>query len=641
MTNGETIILPDIPDELNKKLKDPLLAGLLHESQHVVHSEFNKSKIGFKELAPFSGLLNNIEDIRIYQLGKKEYPGYQDLQETGLSFIKDNIIIPSLASEEGVDMPTLLGGCLQYRLSGIDDSFFPEAVRKMAEIAEEECNSDTKWIPREKGKYQSAEITRRIINRLKDQLEKEQKKKEEGKAEGKPEGKKEQQEEEPEETEEQEKSEQEQEEKGNQGEPAEGKEETEDENEENEEETEEEMGEGEGEGEDEEDKDDSENSDNENGKSSNKESQDEKEDVSHKGDPELESSLEEFFNEEDREESDEDKSLMKQMESMISEIIRKFNVENENHVPYPDIVLLDKEVHIQNYNPYKTGDKGNIIDLESEFMEISNSIDRQTQILKAKILPVLMAEQRSSFLFEQEEGILDSARIFRIPNGDPKVYKRKVPGKKTNTAISILCDISGSMHGSRIRMLKPTLLVIADTLFALKISFEILAFGTGDDYEDSKVRAKQQKIYKVWRDRTKGAEFYNRFTALHHLIVKSFEENYLKIRDLIPLIECVAANADGESVEWALKRLSSQREPRKILFVLSDGMPAAGTCDSWLLEKHLKEVVKKAERAGIEIIGVGIETSAPRKFYPTTVTINDVSEISSEIYGSLLQKLKN
>jgi len=336
---------------------------------------------------------------------------------------------------------------------------------------------------------------------------------------------------------------------------------------------------------------------------------------------------------------------MDQLENFIEEIVRKFNVDNNKHVPSPEILPFDEETHIKEFYEQKKKREGElaVANLKTEFSEISSLIDQQTQLLKSKILPVLLAEKRSSFIFEQEEGELDSARIFRIPNGDSKVYKKRVLGKKLNTAISILCDISGSMAGNKMRMLHPTLLVIADTLFALKIPFEILAFSTDGDKNLSKNYQKLNDLQNKFWGKTLSSEdlIYNRFSPLFHLIIKSFPENYIQVRELIPLINAMKSNVDGEAVEWAAKRLARQREERKILMVLSDGMPANTTSDSYLLERHLKETVRKIEKTGIEVLGVGMLTSAPGQFYTSSVVINSIDKISENIYRALLEKLRN
>jgi len=647
MTNGEVIILPSIPEELDAQLGGPLLAGLLHESQHVVHSDFKRNNPRAKKLKAFGGLVNNVEDIRIYELGKKEYPGYQSLQETGLNFIRDNLIIPELKQAEltgnkEVGIDTLLGGCLQYRSSGVDDSFFPKGIRQMADLIEKELN--VKWLPGEKGHHQSLAVTEKMLEILK--LESEQ------------------QQEEPDPTaEEKQKAEQKAEQQEEPDPTAEGKSgDTNEEEQEKEEEEEQEGEEGEGEkqeeeeesqgtgeesnNEEQEDEEESQSQGNEGEQGEDEEQQDSTDSnspPSGEGNKEMQSDIEELLNLEDERganPSKEEKGLMEQLENHINKILQKFAVDNNKHVPHPEVIQLDVEEHIKDNNPYDKFDEHEIRRIQSEFKQIKNNIDRQTQILKSKILPVLLSEKRSSYMFEQEEGLLDNSRIYRIPNGDAKIYKKKVPGRKVNTAITILNDVSGSMCGEKLDMLKPTLLVIADTLQALKIPFEILCFSTDPDNLSSEKRRIRNELWDKWRNRELSTKSYNRFSPLHHIIVKTFQENYFNVRELIPLIDSHSSNCDGESVEWAAKRLSVQKEQRKILIVMSDGMPASGASDTSLLHSHLKEVVKGIEKSEIEVIGIGILTDAVKQFYESNVTIYNVNEIAASVFKVLFEKLR-
>ena len=74
--------------------------------------------------------------------------------------------------------------------------------------------------------------------------------------------------------------------------------------------------------------------------------------------------------------------------------------------------------------------------------------------------------------------------------------------------------------------------------------------------------------------------------------------------------------------------------------VLSDGNPACSLSDTDLLNKDLKTQVIKIEQSGIEVIGVGILTNEPAKFYNDFVKISKLNEVASQTYKVLLQKLR-
>ena len=626
-TNGSVVVIPEIPDELNKQLRDPALAGLLHETQHIRHSCFKPSKN--KRLMAARGLWNNLEDVRMYELGKKDYQGYQNLQEAGLAYLTEYLITPKPGMpQQKTDPFTNLGGAIQWEASGVDSSCFPEGIREIAKIVKPEVDK-MKWLPGVKGQKQSEELTLKILDILGAPEATEQQKNK---------SKKPEEEEEGTDNEEGDKNE------GGSGDT----EESQEENIENDEDPCE--SDNDGDNGDEENDDDGGDGEGESSPATSGESEDELEKELENLNQEMEDNLQEMEDEGVEEGDLQEGNFMQKLQELISLVIRSSNTDNNIHVPHPEIIPYDVEQTIQEFDP---GAAKNSKQLAKDFAEITGSIDKQSKLLKAKILPVLMAEKRCSYLVDQEEGIIDSSRLYRVPSGQRKIYKRKVQGRKVDTAVSILCDVSGSMQSRPIEMLKRTLAVNADTLMALKIPFEILAFTTcgrgslttnTSNKNHKAVRERNNLMEVLSNKRFRDAEStkqYNRFVCTNHIIIKSFKENYLNTRKFIPLINSCESNIDGEAVKWAGKRLAMQRQKRKILMVLSDGNPACYMSDTELLNKDLTTQVKKMEQSGIEVIGIGILTDEPAQFYPQFTRIDTLEDVASKTYKALLQTLKN
>jgi len=664
-TDGKKITIADIPDVLNKRLKDPALAGLVHESLHVKHSIFRKkNKFNTEDekevRSKFNGLLNNVEDIRILSLGKEEYLGMPDLQKTGLSFIK-KLLIKAISLKK-IDIQTLLGVCIQYKKSGEDTSFMPDTVNQMAEKTRSIWDS-VDWKPYKEGHDQALQITKKILKTLKQEQEQLKKEKEDEKDE------KDENRNNKRETEGNEENDQEDEEKSEakeddgDGDDTGDKEESKESEEGNESDGEDDKECGKGNG----DLDDDEEEDNDDEYDEYNEDEDEdnrvesedgsanNEEDGDKGENEDDSDENEEDEEGDRgkidgedlkkdldnllkgknEESSFEEGVFKAMEKVLTEEVESWHSENEKHIPHPEIIPFDIEEHI--FNPWKTEDSSEISRLEKEFKKLSSSIDEETKKLKARVLPLLMAKKKTSFLYEQDNGTIDDSKLYKLLKGDGKIYKQKVLGRSLNTVVTILNDISGSMAWSKIDMLRPTLLVIADTLFALKVPFEILAFSTVDySYKWDKILREKEKAIS-----REESYLYNRVEPLMHIIIKEFNENYYNVRKLLSLMVATNNNIDNESIVWAARRLIERQEERKILFVLSDGLPNGSYTDCKLLGKDLKEKVSQIEKSGIEVVGIGLKTNAPRSFYPTCACIENINQISIEVYRVLAQKLMN
>lgn len=605
-TDGKRIVMPDLPDEINDKFKDPLLSGLVHECLHIEHSPFDQKPEIRKK---FPNLYNNMEDIRILNFGRKQYPGMDNLQKNGLTFIREHFL--EKMAEEYKDEhsfreknPSLmLGACLQYRLSGIDDSFFPEEIRELADKVEY-IPRNKRWKTGKSGERDAEEVTKKIVEKIKSL--KEEKDKEEEKEENK------------EKTDEEETDE----------------EETEKEEEENEEED---------------------NLDKEDGEDEDEGGEEEEENEEEREEEEEGKSIEEIILEEENDGFEED--LMEEMKKAITVIISNYKKETDRHEPHPELFKIDCDIPIKKIKENKEIFESlyqfqiwrkNVQKTRKEEMDkASKSIEKQTHILKSKILPLLIAEKRSSFMYEQTEGTLDQARLFRIQNGDQKIYKKKVPGRKLNTAISILCDISGSMSNrsqgglKKVDLLKATLRVLSDSLFALRIPFEIISFCTFG-YSCSPIHNHIRN--KIMQDMASSSylEKYNRFVPILHLIIKEFDENYLSAKENIKYLTTLGDNVDCESLAFALERLAQRKENRRILFVLSDGKPASSGCDSDIVIKDIKERIIEAKKSKIEVIGVGIEDESVRHIYDQNCeVIRNASEMGYKLYQSLFNQFKN
>ncbi len=100
-------------------------------------------------------------------------------------------------------------------------------------------------------------------------------------------------------------------------------------------------------------------------------------------------------------------------------------------------------------------------------------------------------------------------------------------------------------------------------------------------------------------------------------------------------------NIDSEALDWAAKRLYVQRESRKILFVLSDGTPACVHSNDHILRNALVRKINEVEKAGIEVIGIGILEDHVKNLYKNYQVIEDEKQIYSKIYKAMLTRLKN
>ncbi|WP_022711302.1 cobalt chelatase, partial [Pseudochrobactrum sp. AO18b] len=247
----------------------------------------------------------------------------------------------------------------------------------------------------------------------------------------------------------------------------------------------------------------------------------------------------------------------------------------------------------------------------------------------------LMAQQNRSWLFDLEEGHLDSAKLVRvvIDPTQPLSFKTERDTNFRDTVVSLIIDNSGSMRGRPITVAATCADILARTLERCGVKVEILGFTTK--------AWKGGQSREAWLDRGKPAQ-PGRLNDLRHIVYKGADAPWRRARRNLGLMMregLLKENIDGEALMWAHNRLLGRPEQRKILMVISDGAPVD---DSTLsvnpgnyLERHLRAVIDEIEnRSPIELIAIGIGHDVTR-YYQRAVTIVDAEELA----GAMTEQL--
>jgi cobaltochelatase CobT len=265
-----------------------------------------------------------------------------------------------------------------------------------------------------------------------------------------------------------------------------------------------------------------------------------------------------------------------------------------------------------------------LVHLQSAVSKLANRLQRR-----------LMAQQNRSWDFDQEEGILDAARLARIVV-NPMLslsYKVERDTEFRDTVVTLLIDNSGSMRGRPISIAAISADILARTLERCGVKTEILGFTT---------RAwKGGQARENWLAAGRPAQ-PGRLNDLRHIVYKQADEPWRRARPNLGLMMregLLKENIDGEALIWAHARLVARAEDRKILMVISDGAPVD---DSTLsvnsgsyLERHLRQVINWIEtRSPVELIAIGIGHDVTR-YYQRAVTIMDAEQLGGTIIEQL------
>ncbi|MCG7348232.1 cobaltochelatase subunit CobT [Sphingomonas sp. ACRSK] len=265
-----------------------------------------------------------------------------------------------------------------------------------------------------------------------------------------------------------------------------------------------------------------------------------------------------------------------------------------------------------------------LIQLQGVVTKLANRLQRR-----------LMAQQSRSWDFDQEEGMLDAARLARvvINPGQSLSYKIEREAEFRDTVVTLLIDNSGSMRGRPISIAAISADILARTLERVGVKVEVLGFTT---------RAwKGGQSREAWLAAGRPPQ-PGRLNDIRHIVYKQADEPWRRAKKALGLMMregLLKENIDGEALLWAHGRLIARPEDRKVLMVISDGAPVD---DSTLsvnsgsyLEKHLRQVIGWIEgRSPVELVAIGIGHDVTR-WYSRAVTIMDAEQLAGTMIDQL------
>lgn len=232
-----------------------------------------------------------------------------------------------------------------------------------------------------------------------------------------------------------------------------------------------------------------------------------------------------------------------------------------------------------------------------------------------------------------KSGRLHSGSLYRLAAGDDRVFRRIQEAKSNDVAVGLLVDCSGSMRGIKIHTACAAAYALSQTLERVRVRHEVVGFTTYDEDMPREVLKRMNE-----EARRLGGRGFSRTERLWMPIFKGMQERMTpEVRRRFaaaPYQAGLCNNVDGECVEIAARRLLACPEKRKVLLVLSDGMPSAYG-DISALSAHLKHTVNWAESAGVETIGIGILSDAVKRYYSKSIVLNRVSELPRAVMKEL------
>lgn len=266
---------------------------------------------------------------------------------------------------------------------------------------------------------------------------------------------------------------------------------------------------------------------------------------------------------------------------------------------------------------------------ESVYEKSKNSIAAHVNQMRRKLERALITKQNRGWMRNQEEGVIDSRRLMAAYAGATNVHRAREPVDDLDVAVLLVVDLSGSMNGEKVILARKAAICYAEALEKVQIPFAIAGFT--NSYDEKEALNPAEDIH---------SHFYRNY-PLNLYVFKDFDQPLKRAKPGIGCIsgEAVAMgdNADGDSLlQLYWKLLKPRREQRTAMIVFSDGHPAASGGNQ---DQRLRDVVSYLEDEKVELIGVGILSEAPKKYYKKHVIVETVADLAKASLDQLAKLL--
>ena len=235
---------------------------------------------------------------------------------------------------------------------------------------------------------------------------------------------------------------------------------------------------------------------------------------------------------------------------------------------------------------------------------VAEGILTDANLNKARLF--FQSEERTRTLRNQRSGTLNKGQLVSAYNGNQHVFKKDRTKKVLrNTKVQLMIDCSGSMCGTKVVYAAHTALQIIRLCEVMNVDTEVIGFTSSG-------RNALHLIYKKFSKRLRKQE--------------EFLESFWKSLD-----KGLSQNHDGDSILYGRRRLLKLgKQYRKIMFVLSDGMPACSRSgDDFAFAKDVIEMIEREK--DVEIYGIGILDNSVEGLYSTSTVVHNIKNLEAQL----------
>ena len=222
---------------------------------------------------------------------------------------------------------------------------------------------------------------------------------------------------------------------------------------------------------------------------------------------------------------------------------------------------------------------------------------------------------------------IDPKSLVKAYQGIPNVFLQKTSDRDIDTAMGILVDASGSMWGEKMHLAAEATFELASALQSFPIALEVAYFQT---YFKEEINNKLIEKYPDIFTKDKKYTWVPGYRVIPNRlsIVKDYNQPLNERIHYFSGMKGAAdhCNADGEALLDFSSRLEKRPEKKKIMIVLSDGLPACGVgypSERDFLIQSINNIISR----GIDIGAIGIISECVEEFYPIYSVVNEVNDL--------------
>jgi len=235
----------------------------------------------------------------------------------------------------------------------------------------------------------------------------------------------------------------------------------------------------------------------------------------------------------------------------------------------------------------------------SQGQKLLSDVKGTTSKIRAQLMGLVQSTRKNRNWARSKGRRLSGNRMHRVLSGDLRVFKAREDRVSANTGVHVLTDLSSSMNDSDAKVAREASLAIALALEAIPGVSPAVTYFSGNSADPVR-------------------------SALRHgqLVRNNIGRFIEPARGYTPM---------AEGIWFSAYELSKLREARKIIIVITDGSPDSS--------KACHKVIELCENSGIEMVGIGINTSRVEAFFNRSIVIKNVGELRSTLFQLMRDKL--